>query len=90
MLNITLIICLVVSLGVAFLAMIKPLFLEKQCSYYQSRSDQGYFDESVSLLEAIAELESDFKMGKLSRKDFEALSLEYKHLYLEKIKEEKE
>ena len=88
--NTTIILCLAISLGIAFLVMIKPLFLEKQHAYYQAEPDSSDFDESISLLEAIAELESDFKMGKLSGKDFEALSLEYKHQYLDKVKAQKE
>jgi hypothetical protein len=83
----TLVLCLIFSLGIAFFAMFKPLFMDKQASYTQSADNSGKFDETISMLETITELESDYKMGKLSKDDYEALSLEYKHHYLEKKKE---
>lgn len=88
MLNTTVVFCFMVSLGIAFFAMFKPLFMDKQKAYYQPAGKVDEFDESISLLEAIEELQSDFKMGKLSREDFETLSLEFKRLYLEKKKQE--
>ncbi len=84
MLNFALFICSALSLGVAYFAMFKPLFLDQQAAYFQPVAEEEEFDESISLLETIDELESDFKMGKLSKDDFESLSLEFKRLYLEK------
>ena len=84
MLNFTFIICLLLSLVVAYFVMVKPLFLDKMQTYYRPDLKDNTFDESVAILETLAELETDFKMGKLSEGDFEALSLEYKRLYLEK------
>ena len=63
MLNLTLIICLLLSLAIAYLVMVKPLFLNKSGEYYQSQPRQTGFDTSISLLETISELETDYKMG---------------------------
>jgi hypothetical protein len=66
---------------------IKPLFLDPAQQYFTTNSKPSDFDTSLSLLEIIAELETDYKMGKLSREDFESLSLEYKRSYLEEQQE---
>ncbi|MBU2511475.1 hypothetical protein KJ966_09050 [bacterium] len=84
MVNLTLIICILISLAIAYFVMLKPLFLERSRSYFSGSSKEVQFDESYSLLEAISELETDYRMGKLSKDDFETTSLEYKRIYLEK------
>jgi cytochrome c-type biogenesis protein CcmI len=82
MLNLTLIICMLISLAAAYLVVAKPLFLDQRNRYFQSNPEQADFDTTLSLLETIAELETDYKMGKLTPADYESLSLEYKRLYL--------
>ncbi len=82
MLTLTFIICVLLSVIVAFFVMVKPLFLDKMQPYFQSVSEEDQFEESVSILETLSELETDYKMGKLTKEDFEALSLEYKRSYL--------
>ncbi|MCP4754672.1 MAG: hypothetical protein GY866_27645 [Proteobacteria bacterium] len=80
----TLIICFLLSIVIGLGVLFKPFFRDKPQAYFGSESDTGEFDESLSLLEAISELEADYKMGKISREDFEALTLDYKHAYLER------
>lgn len=84
MINLTFLICLLISAMVIFLVIVKPLFLMELEPYYGSSVKEELFDESLSVLETLKELESDFKMGKLSSEDYNSLSLEYKRLYLEK------
>ena len=69
------------SLAVFLFAAIYPLFLQKPRRYFAD-SPQLDFDDSLSVLETIAELEADFQSGKLSQKDFEALAVESKREYL--------
>jgi hypothetical protein len=82
--NPTLLICFILTGIVSASVLIKPLFLTKRESYFERGSGGADFNESLSLLEAISELETDYKLGKLSREDFDELSLEYKRSYLEK------
>lgn len=82
--SLIIIFCSVLSVIIAVAVLAKPLFIEKQRNYYTSSGAQDDFDESVSILETIAELETDYLMDKISKEDFENLSLEYQRLYLEK------
>lgn len=84
MLNLTLVVCLLLSLIVVYFVLIKPLFRDKIQLYYQTKPATELFDESLSILETLTELETDYKMGKLTQEDYEVLALEYKKLYLEK------
>ncbi len=86
MFGLTIITCLLLSTGILFIVMVKPLFWDKQLAYFDSDTEIDEFDETLSLLEAISELETDYKMGKISKEDFEAMSLEYKQLYLKETK----
>ncbi len=81
--DLTLVLCSVLSLAIAIAVLYKPLFREKRREYFTSDSNQQEFDEKLSLLEAISELETDYRMGKLSQEDFETMSLEFKRVYLE-------
>lgn len=81
--HISLIICTILALIIAFFALFKPLFLEEQRSYFEGETESQTFDESLALLEIISELENDYKTGKVSQEDFEIMSLEYKRNYLE-------
>ncbi len=83
MLNLTIIICLLISIPVVYLVMVKPLYMDAGEKYFFPHPENFEFDSSLSLLEAISELETDYKMGKLSVEDYESLSLEYKRSYLE-------
>lgn len=86
--HLTLIICSIVSIILTILVVIKPLFLEKQRSYFVTGKDFKEFDESVSILEMISEIEVDYQTGKISKSDFETLSLEYKRHFLDAKKKE--
>lgn len=86
MMNLTIFVCLLLSLPVVYYVLIKPLFIESTQAYYSDVAESSDFDNSLSLLESISELETDYKMGKLSQEDFESLSLEYKRGYLEEKK----
>ena len=81
--NLTIFICLILSIPVVYYVLIKPLFMDSTQPYYSGETEISDFDNSLSLLESISELETDYKMGKLSQEDFESLSLEYKRSYLE-------
>jgi hypothetical protein len=85
----SLIISTVLVVIISYIVLFKPLFQEKQALYFESDSEKNAFSESLSVLEMLAELETDYQMGKVSREDFDTLSLEYKHLYLKKKAEEK-
>lgn len=80
--HLTLIICSLLSIVLTLFVVVKPLFLEKQREYFVTGNDFKEFDESLSILEMISELEIDHEMGKISKSDFETLSLEYKRLFL--------
>ena len=84
----SLMISIVLAAIISFFVLFKPLFMEKQARHFQSDTENDVFSESLSVLEMITELETDHRMGKVSREDFDALSLEYKHLYLKKKAEE--
>ena len=86
MMNLTIFVCLLLSIPVVYYVLIKPLFIESTQAYYSDVAESSDFDNSLSLLESISELETDYKMGKLSQEDFESLSLEYKRGYLEEKK----
>ncbi len=76
-----------ISVVIVGLVLVKPLFIDKQKTYYQSEPDHHEFNELLSILETISDLETDYKMGKLSKEDFDAMSLDYKRTYLEKKKQ---
>lgn len=78
----TLIICFLISLLLAGFVLVKPLFLDAVSAYETVESNQPDFDPSIAILETIAELETDYNMGKLTQADYEKLSLEYKRQYL--------
>ena len=82
MFNATLLICFAISFAILFLVVINPLFIQKPKRYF-TQSSHYDFDDSLSILEIMAELEADFQSGKLLRDDFEALSVEFKREYLE-------
>lgn len=82
MMNITLLICLAFSIVIPLIVVIKPLFRDDQQDYFITGTIAREFDESLSILEAISELETDFKMGKISKRDYETISIEYQHRYL--------
>ncbi len=84
MLALTYFVCFLIAAIVLYIVVVRPLFLEESSKYYQTSVEGNTFEESSSLLEAIAELETDYEMGKLSKEDFDAISLEYKRAYLER------
>lgn len=84
--NLTIVVCLLLSIPVVYYVIIIPLFIDSSEAYYTDIGESSDFDNSLSLLESISELETDYKMGKLSQEDFESLSLEYKRSYLEEKK----
>ena len=81
--HITLIICTILSVVIAAVVLIKPLILQKPKPYFLPDSGSNEFDESLALLEMISELEMDYQAGKISKADFELMSLEYKREYLD-------
>jgi hypothetical protein len=83
MINLTLIICTMISFLIFLMVVVKPLFWDQDSPLFLEEETKGAFNDSLSLLETIKELEIDYKMGKLSKEDFETLSLEYKRKYLE-------
>ncbi len=85
----SLIISTVIAVIISYIVLFKPLFQEKQAAYFEVDSKNNAFSESLSVLEMITELETDYQMGKVSKEDFDTLSLEYKHQYLKKKAEEK-
>ncbi len=85
----SLMISIVIAVIISYIVLVKPLFQEKQAAYFETDSENSAFSESLSVLEMITELETDYQMRKVSKEDFETLSLEYKHLYLKKKAEEK-
>jgi len=81
--SLILIICTVISLVIAFFILIRPLFLQKQTPYFETVSEEHDFDESLSLLETIKDLETDFSYGKITKEDYDNMSLEYKREFLD-------
>ncbi len=67
---------------IAFFVLVKPLFLGEEEPYFQPKTESAEFSEALSILEMITELDTDFQMGKVSKNDYESLSLDYKHRYL--------
>lgn len=87
MIDPTLVISILISLAIIYFVLVRPLFLQKPQPYFSGNHKENQFDESYSLLEVIAELEADYQMGKLSKEDFETISLEYKRDYLTRKKQ---
>jgi len=78
-----LVLCTVISLIIALWVGYRPLISSNENKYYNQEEQKAHrFDPKVALLEAIAELEQDCKLGHLSKEEFERLSLEYKREYL--------
>jgi len=75
----------VFSIIIAFFVVYRPLFLNRFEAYFEKTSPRDLdYQESLGILEMLNDLQSDFRLGKLSQEDYETLSLEYQHLYLEK------
>ncbi len=83
----TLLICMGFSIIITIIVL-NPLFSDKQQSYFSRNTKANEFDESLSILEAISELETDFKMGKISKQDYQKMSVEYQRHYLKSKKKE--
>ena len=81
--SLILIFCTIISLIIAFLILIRPLFLQKQVPYFDIASEEHDFDESLSLLETIKDLDTDFQNGKITKEDYDSMSLEYKREFLD-------
>lgn len=60
-----------------------PFLKFQEKPYFNPNEAPHVFDEKLSLLESIQELENDFNQGKLTKEEFEALSNEAKHEYLD-------
>ncbi|MGK0289088.1 MAG: hypothetical protein ACI86H_000513 [bacterium] len=83
MLNSTLIITLLLCIGITTFVIAVPLFIQKPTRYFHPEEIPMVFDTSIATLEVITELQSDYEMGKLTKEEFEHLSLEYQRKYLE-------
>ena len=82
--DLTLVLCTIISLGLALAVVYRPLMQSKESRYYSEQNAKLHrFDPKVALLEAISELEQDHALGHLSQEEFDRLSLEYKREYLE-------
>ena len=81
--ELSLILCTLTSLAVAFGIAWGPLVKMKQATYFTADAEPHRFDPKLALLEAIAELEQDFTLGHLEHEEFETLSLELKREFLE-------
>jgi hypothetical protein len=80
-----LLLCTLISLIIVFFVIVRPLFLTEPRLYRQQPSPDGVdYIEALGILEMLSDLENDFKMGRLTRADYESLALEYQHQYLEK------
>ena len=84
----SLIISALLAIIISYFVVFKPLFLEKPAPYFKLDSENDTFSESLSILEVITELETDYQIGNVSKDDFDGLSLEYKHQYLKTKAEE--
>ncbi len=80
--DISLILAALLGVVISFFVLFKPLFLEKPTPYFQPETENRDFNEALSLLEMISELDADYQMGKVSKEDYDALSLDYRHRYL--------
>lgn len=69
------------SFVIVFFVVVYPLFLRKPTTYFTNTQAHS-FDDSLSILEIITELEEDYHSGKISKEDFEVLSAEFKREYL--------
>lgn len=81
--DISLILAALLGVAIVFAVLFKPLFREQEGPYFQPDADHQDFSEAMSILEMITELDADFRMGKVSKEDYQTLSLDYKHRYLE-------
>ncbi len=73
---------IVMVLLIVLAVIVKPLFMDSQSAYLLKTDDFEEFDKSISLLETLSELDIDYKMGKLTQEDYEAMRNEYQQEYL--------
>jgi len=78
----TIILCSVFSVIIAFLVVYKPFFVLPEAAYFQAEPEGHVFDERLSMLESLGELENDFKSGKLTQVEYDQAALEAKREYL--------
>jgi hypothetical protein len=69
-----------------FFIVVYPLFVRKSDKYFNQKTMD--FDESLSIMELITELEADYLLKKINKEDFETVSTDLKRKYL-KITENK-
>jgi len=72
---------LLISVSLLFFIVIYPLFIKKSDHYFDQKTSE--FDESLSIMELLSELEADFLLKKINQEDFETVSTELKRKYLE-------
>jgi hypothetical protein len=77
---------LLISIMLLFFIVVYPLFVRKSDKYFSQKTMD--FDESLSIMELITELEADYLLKKINKEDFEAVSTDLKRKYL-KITENK-
>jgi len=77
-------ILLTLIIGLVFyFVIVKALFLIPQNPYMDTTLEQEEFDESLAILESLSELEVDYKMGKVTTEDYEALQADFQKSYIE-------
>ena len=72
---------ILISVSLLFFIIIYPLFIKKSDHYFNQKMAE--FDESLSIMELISELEADYLLKKINQEDFETVSTELKRRYLE-------
>ena len=77
---------LLISIMLLFFIVVYPLFVRKSDKYFSQKTMD--FDESLSIMELITELEADYLLKKINKEDFETVSTDLKRKYL-KITENK-
>ena len=77
---------LLISIMLLFFIVVYPLFVRKSDKYFNQKTMD--FDESLSIMELITELEADYLLKKINKEDFETVSKDLKRKYL-KITENK-
>ena len=77
---------LLISIMLLFFIVVYPLFVRKSDKYFNQKTMD--FDESLSIMELITELEADYLLKKINKEDFETVSTDLKRKYL-KITENK-
>jgi len=79
--SIPVLILITLTVFVILAIVFRPLFFQKSSPYF-TRTQQP-FDESVSVLELLSELEVDYLMGKVNQADFQESSTTLKQRYLQ-------